>query len=111
MKTVPFRDQKTTTIDLTGGEKKLAVHIIKTKPKVLHCKSKKYFHFFFRANFTIFFCNNRAIPVENKGFKMLSKLGWTEGQSLGKSDTGIKEPVIYSRCTSNEKLVNFFWLF
>jgi G-patch domain len=36
----------------------------------------------------------KAIPVGNKGFKMLSKLGWSEGQSLGKSDSGIKEPVI-----------------
>lgn len=34
-----------------------------------------------------------SIASDNKGFKMLSKLGWTEGQKLGKSDTGILEPI------------------
>lgn len=34
-----------------------------------------------------------SIAPENKGFKLLSKLGWTEGQSLGTSTTGILEPV------------------
>lgn len=36
---------------------------------------------------------NQSIPSENKGFKMLSKLGWSEGQSLGKTNEGITEPV------------------
>lgn len=34
-----------------------------------------------------------SIATSNKGFKMLAKLGWSEGQSLGKNDTGLKEPV------------------
>lgn len=34
-----------------------------------------------------------SISSDNKGFKMLSKLGWTEGQTLGKSDTGLLEPI------------------
>lgn len=34
-----------------------------------------------------------SISSENKGFKMLAKMGWSEGASIGKSDTGIKEPV------------------
>lgn len=33
------------------------------------------------------------IPTENKGFKMLSKLGWSQGQKLGKNDAGLLEPV------------------
>lgn len=36
---------------------------------------------------------NQQISSENKGFKMLSKLGWSEGQSLGKNDQGLKEPI------------------
>ncbi|XP_014669018.1 PREDICTED: angiogenic factor with G patch and FHA domains 1-like [Priapulus caudatus] len=36
---------------------------------------------------------NRAISSENPGFKMLKKMGWSEGQSLGKNMTGITEPV------------------
>lgn len=34
-----------------------------------------------------------SISSDNKGFKLLSKLGWSEGQKLGKSDTGILEPI------------------
>lgn len=33
-----------------------------------------------------------SISNENKGFKMLSKMGW-KGESLGKDNSGIKEPV------------------
>lgn len=33
------------------------------------------------------------IPVNNAGFKMLSKLGWSPGQKLGKNDAGLLEPV------------------
>ncbi|XP_053684863.1 angiogenic factor with G patch and FHA domains 1 isoform X2 [Sabethes cyaneus] len=33
------------------------------------------------------------IGSENKGFKMLSKLGWSEGQALGKKEEGLLEPI------------------
>lgn len=33
------------------------------------------------------------ISSENKGFKMLSKLGWNEGQALGKNEGGLTEPI------------------
>ena len=36
---------------------------------------------------------DESIPETNKGFKMLSKLGWKAGQSLGKSDGAIVEPI------------------
>lgn len=37
---------------------------------------------------------DESIPVTNKGFKMLSKLGWKKGQGLGKnSDNAIVEPI------------------
>jgi predicted component of type VI protein secretion system len=36
---------------------------------------------------------DQSIPSENKGFKLLSKMGWSTGESLGKNDSGIKEPV------------------
>lgn len=35
----------------------------------------------------------RNIASTNKGFQMLSKLGWSKGQKLGKNETGILEPV------------------
>lgn len=35
----------------------------------------------------------RSINKSNKGFKLLSKMGWSEGNSLGKSGEGILEPV------------------
>lgn len=44
----------------------------------------------------------RSIPSENKGFKMLSKLGWSEGQSLGKNNDGLLEPV-------SELFPQLFW--
>ena len=37
----------------------------------------------------------RAISVENKGHKMLSKMGWKKGDALGKSQSGITEPVSF----------------
>lgn len=40
---------------------------------------------------------NRSIPSENKGFKMLSKLGWSEGQALGRNNDGLLEPVSKSQ--------------
>lgn len=36
---------------------------------------------------------NTSISSENKGFKLLSKMGWSEGKSIGKSQEGITEPV------------------
>lgn len=36
---------------------------------------------------------NQSISSENKGFKMLAKMGWSEGAAIGKNDSGIKEPV------------------
>ncbi|XP_011150988.1 angiogenic factor with G patch and FHA domains 1 isoform X2 [Harpegnathos saltator] len=34
-----------------------------------------------------------SIPKDNKGFKILTKMGWSEGRSLGKDGDGITEPV------------------
>lgn len=36
---------------------------------------------------------DESISSENKGYKLLSKLGWNKGAALGKSEGGIKEPV------------------
>lgn len=47
------------------------------------------FNWKFSLSWNIF----RSISNENKGFKMLSKLGWSEGQSLGKNNDGLLEPV------------------
>lgn len=37
---------------------------------------------------------NESIPATNKGFKMLSKLGWKAGQGLGKASDAIVEPIL-----------------
>ncbi|XP_076547427.1 angiogenic factor with G patch and FHA domains 1 isoform X2 [Osmia lignaria lignaria] len=34
-----------------------------------------------------------SIAKDNRGFKLLSKMGWTEGQSLGKEGDGPTEPI------------------
>lgn len=34
-----------------------------------------------------------SIAKDNKGFKLLSKMGWNEGQSLGKNKDGRTEPI------------------
>lgn len=34
-----------------------------------------------------------AIGIENKGFKLLEKMGFKQGESLGKSNSGLKEPI------------------
>lgn len=39
----------------------------------------------------------RSIAKDNRGFKLLSKMGWSEGQSLGKEGDGPIEPVSQSR--------------
>ncbi|KAJ3649627.1 hypothetical protein Zmor_021358 [Zophobas morio] len=36
---------------------------------------------------------NESISSQNKGFKMLAKMGWKEGQSLGKDSQGMLEPL------------------
>lgn len=36
---------------------------------------------------------NTAISAENKGFQLLAKMGFRPGASLGKSDSGLKEPI------------------
>lgn len=38
-------------------------------------------------------CIYRSITKDNRGFKLLSKMGWSEGQSLGKEGGGPIEPV------------------
>ncbi|XP_071098903.1 angiogenic factor with G patch and FHA domains 1-like isoform X2 [Haliotis cracherodii] len=35
----------------------------------------------------------QPISTENKGRKLLAKMGWKEGQGLGKDNTGIAEPI------------------
>ncbi|XP_059609155.1 angiogenic factor with G patch and FHA domains 1 [Phlebotomus argentipes] len=34
-----------------------------------------------------------AISRKNKGFKLLSQMGWSEGQSLGNTEEALKEPI------------------
>ncbi|XP_035906040.1 angiogenic factor with G patch and FHA domains 1 isoform X1 [Anopheles stephensi] len=36
---------------------------------------------------------DQSIASNNKGFQMLSKLGWNEGKPLGKNDSGLTEPI------------------
>ncbi|KAH8407694.1 hypothetical protein KR222_010871, partial [Zaprionus bogoriensis] len=38
-------------------------------------------------------CVNTEIASSNKGFKMLSKLGWQKGDTLGKSNQGLLAPI------------------
>ncbi|KAK3913979.1 Angiogenic factor with G patch and FHA domains 1 [Frankliniella fusca] len=38
-----------------------------------------------------------SIRSTNKGFKMLSKMGWKEGESLGRDGTGLTEPVLVTQ--------------
>ncbi|XP_050098015.1 angiogenic factor with G patch and FHA domains 1 isoform X2 [Anopheles aquasalis] len=36
---------------------------------------------------------DQSIASDNKGFQMLSKLGWNEGKPLGRNDAGLTEPI------------------
>lgn len=36
---------------------------------------------------------NTALPSDNKGYKLLEKMGFKPGDSLGKTKSGIKEPI------------------
>ena len=46
----------------------------------------------------------RAIPTENKGHKLLAKMGWKEGEGLGKANAGIQQPV------SRAEIAAFLWM-
>ena len=46
----------------------------------------------------------KEIPSDNKGHKMLSKMGWKSGEGLGKSGTGIVNPVTINKLGCNEGL-------
>lgn len=52
----------------------------------------------------IFF--DRPIAADNKGFKLLEKMGWNEGQGLGKDNQGYVSPVsrLMDAC-----MVNILW--
>ena len=48
----------------------------------------------FISQYKLFLLPFRAISSENKGHKLLAKMGWKEGDSLGKTaQSGITEPV------------------
>ncbi|XP_014232763.1 angiogenic factor with G patch and FHA domains 1-like [Trichogramma pretiosum] len=40
---------------------------------------------------------DKSIPKDNIGFKLLSKMGWSDGESLGKNNDGLLEPVQVSQ--------------
>lgn len=47
---------------------------------------------------------NKAITSENKGFALLSKMGYKEGTSLGKTQQAIKEPIKIKVPTTESRL-------
>ncbi|XP_063311452.1 SURP and G-patch domain-containing protein 2 isoform X5 [Pelobates fuscus] len=47
---------------------------------------------------------NKKLTQQNVGFKMLSKMGWKEGQGLGSSGAGIKNPVKVGSVSGGEGL-------
>ena len=43
--------------------------------------------------YAIHVSNFRPIAETNKGHKLLAKMGWKEGQGLGRDEQGLSEPV------------------
>ena len=61
----------------------------------------------FHINFFLF-CRFRPIKESNVGHKLLKKMGWSEGESLGKDNTGIQDPVsTVKRVYSNTSVIRF----
>ncbi|PVU98135.1 hypothetical protein BB559_001776 [Furculomyces boomerangus] len=46
---------------------------------------------------------NKSIPGNNKGFKLLQKMGWQQGQSLGQTFEGISEPITHKSQVLSEQ--------
>jgi len=49
-----------------------------------------------RSTTCLLLCVSSAIPNYNVGHRLLSRMGWKEGDSLGKANAGIREPVSYN---------------
>lgn len=47
---------------------------------------------------------DKSLSVDNKGYKLLQKMGWSEGEGLGKSSSGIKEPITIAAQTDKTGL-------
>lgn len=45
------------------------------------------------------------MPESNKGYQMLKKMGWKEGQTLGTTDLGLTEPVRNLKYYSAEPII------
>ncbi|CAG9795713.1 unnamed protein product [Diatraea saccharalis] len=50
---------------------------------------------------------HRFIAPENKGFKLLEKMGWSKGEGLGKDNQGETEPVLFSITEVLKCVLNF----
>lgn len=37
---------------------------------------------------------DKKLDKDNKGLQLLTRMGWKEGQGLGKNESGITEPVL-----------------
>ena len=58
-----------------------------------------HYPFVFILGLNVTICYFRPISTGNIGHKMLQKMGWKEGDSLGKNNKGIQEPVsVISYC-------------